>query len=273
MTRRSVQVRRDEVGVVLDVAVEGDGPDTLVLVPSALRGAEDFVELAQALGQQGLRSISVNPRGAGRSEGPVQGLTLHDMADDIAAIIAGPGGGVAHVVGHGLGNTFVRCLAADYPDMVASAMLLAAGPNHRFIPGPRPGVSNRLTLMSDPKVPTSERLGAIGSFFAVGNDPMVWIDGWWPPSAPLVEALYATEPDEWWTAGRTAPVLVIQGLEDRPPSSPEAGRDLVAEIGPERARLIELERCGHAMLPEQPTLLGKAIIDFVRQHAGRGQRP
>ena len=210
---------------MLDVLTEGNGPDTVVLVPSALRGADDFAEVAHVLEQHGLRSISVNPRGAGQSSGPMQGLTLHDMADDIAGIIAGPGGGVAHVVGHGLGNTFARYAAADYPAMVASVTLLAAGPNRRFIPAPHPGVSNRLTLMSDTGVLTSERLAAIGSFFAAGNDPAVSNEGWWPSSAALVEALYATEPEEWWTAGHTAPVLVVQGLEDQSPSSPQAGRD------------------------------------------------
>jgi pimeloyl-ACP methyl ester carboxylesterase len=71
----------------------------------------------------------------------------------------------------------------------------------------------------------------------------------------------ATPVDEWWTAGTTAPVLVVQGLDDRM-APPANGRALVDEIGP-RARLLELAGMGHAMLPERPDDLAPALFTFV----------
>ena len=218
---------------------------------------------------RGIRSIAVNPRGTGRSEGRLEGLTLHDVADDLAAVVKQRSDFPVHLVGHALGNSFVRCTAADYPELVASVTLLGAGPFPRFNPGPRPSATKGLAMMASGEISTSERLTHIGHFFAPGHDPALWSNGWWPRSLLLVDALFATEPDDWWTAGRTAPVLIVQGRQDSLP--PEAGRALVAEMGMRRAKLVELENCGHAMLPEQPDLICRAVIDFVVEHPVAGR--
>ena len=49
---RSTMVVDPERGVELEVRVEGEGED-VVLVPSALRGAEDFEHLQSSLGSAG----------------------------------------------------------------------------------------------------------------------------------------------------------------------------------------------------------------------------
>jgi pimeloyl-ACP methyl ester carboxylesterase len=97
---------------------------------------------------------------------------------------------------------------------------------------------------------------------APGNDATVWRDGWdgalaWVQS----EAVHATPVDDWWTAGATAPVLVVQGLDDRV-APPGNGRDLVEQIGA-RARLVELPNAGHALLPEQPEAIATAVLQFL----------
>ena len=44
-------------------------------------------DLADAVGGAGFRAVRVNPRGAGASTGPMDGLTLHDFAGDVAGLI------------------------------------------------------------------------------------------------------------------------------------------------------------------------------------------
>src|SRR5258708_3239694 len=98
-------------GVRLEVLVRGSGPD-VVLVPSAMRGASDFALLQEALDEAGFRSLAINPRCAGRSTGPLEAITLHDLAGDIALVAAGLCEGPAHLVGHALGNILVRATAS-----------------------------------------------------------------------------------------------------------------------------------------------------------------
>jgi pimeloyl-ACP methyl ester carboxylesterase len=70
----------------------------------------------------------------------------------------------------------------------------------------------------------------------------------------------ATPVETWWEAG-SAPLLVVQGLEDEiaPPAN---GRMLVEALG-ERVSLVELEDAGHALLVEQPQAVAAALADFL----------
>ena len=80
-------------------------------------------------------------------------------------------------------------------------------------------------------------------------------------------AVRRTPTDDWWSGGG-APMLVVQGLDDRiaPPANGRALRD-------ERVNttLIELDGAGHALLPEQPDAIGAAVLDFLQQRT-LGQR-
>jgi pimeloyl-ACP methyl ester carboxylesterase len=71
----------------------------------------------------------------------------------------------------------------------------------------------------------------------------------------------AASVDDWWSAGRTVPVLVIQGLQDQA-APPENGRILKAEA-PDRVELVELDGAGHALLPEQPMEIARAVTGFL----------
>jgi pimeloyl-ACP methyl ester carboxylesterase len=257
-------VHRNDVGVEIEVLVGGAKGKSVVFIPSALRGASDFAALSEAVIRAGFRSVSMNPRGAGRSSAPPDDLTLHDMGGDIASVIRAECETPVHLVGHGLGNTFVRCTAADHADLVATVTLLACGPNRRFSPRERPTASDHFRSMFDPHIPEEHRLSAIAaSFFAAGNDPRSWLGGWWPRSSPLVNALFRTDPDPWWTAGNV-PILLIQGEEDKA-APPAAGEGLARELGADRARLVNLAHCGHAMLPERPAALAQLLVDFLRE--------
>ncbi len=99
------------------------------------------------------------------------------------------------------------------------------------------------------------------AFFADGNDPRVWAGGWWPDAARAQgAAVRATPTGDWWLGG-SAPIFVIQGLEDR--TAPPANGRLLRDEAPDRVQLVELERTGHAMLPEQPDRIAELVVAFI----------
>ena len=79
-------------------------------------------------------------------------------------------------------------------------------------------------------------------------------------SAGLSRALLAVDPEVWWRAGGK-PMLIIQPLQD-PMSPRQSGIDAAEALG---ARYVEVPRCGHAILPEQPEAIADAVIAFLRE--------
>jgi pimeloyl-ACP methyl ester carboxylesterase len=245
----------------LEVLVEGAG-ELVVLVPSAMRGAADFAQLQRALTAAGYRSVAINPRGAGRSTPPTEDISLPDFAADIACVVHQLSAGRAHLVGHANGNTVVRATASYRPEVAATVTVMPCG-GHNLDAYPVPDkVLDAFRRCHDETLSEQERLEALGiTFFAAGNDARSWLDGWWPASAS--GALYRSDPDEWWRAG-TAPILIIQPLEDAM-APVGVGRDTAAALG-DRATYIEIPRCGHAILPEQPEAIAQHVIAFLRAH-------
>src|SRR5262245_56579535 len=92
--------RRIAVGAAqLSVEVCGSG-STVVLIPSWARSAEDFSDLMSVLAGAGYRAVGVNLRGIDGSTGALDGITLHDLAADVAGVIEALDAAPAHVVGH-----------------------------------------------------------------------------------------------------------------------------------------------------------------------------
>jgi pimeloyl-ACP methyl ester carboxylesterase len=241
----------------LQVTVQGRGTP-VVFIPSLGRGVQDFKDLSRRLAKSGYQAILPEPRGIGSSEGPLSGITLHDLDSDVAAIIRDSGGGPTIVVGHAFGNRVARVVATDYPRLVKQLVLLASGGD---VPMSEK-VAKAFGRVFDPTLPKDERLDAIQlAFFASGHDPKVWEDGWYFDVAKAqVAANVATPVKEWW-AGGSAPILVLQATEDVI-AVPENSEKMAKEF-PDRVRVIQIPGAGHAMLPEQPDLIASAILGNI----------
>jgi pimeloyl-ACP methyl ester carboxylesterase len=243
----------------LEVVITGDRPD-VVLVPSAQRGAADFAQLAGVLRTAGRGSVAVNPRGVAGSSPVTRPATLRALAADVADVVVATVGGPAHLVGHALGNVVVRATAAHRPETVRSVTLLACGGHDLAAAPPSDDLLHHFGRCHRADLPDAERLESLGVvFFAAGNDASSWLTGWWPDS-DVREIFDTTDPAEWWTAG-DVDVLIVQPLED-PLCPPGMGAFLQGAMGA-RARLVELPRCSHAILPEQPDAVAAAVLDFL----------
>ena len=249
-------------GGEVEVQVRGSG-ELVVLVASLGRGADDFDALMDDLATAGYRAASVSARGTGDSSPAVAGLTLHDFADDAARVIEHLSSGPAHLVGHAFGNRVVRCLAADRPELVRSVTLIAAGGQ---VP-PAPETREALERIFELERPLEERLADIEhAFFAPGHDASVWLDGWYPETKAMQwGARDLVRQEEWGHAG-SAPVLVIQGLDD-PLAVPANGHALREQLGGDRVQVVDVANASHAMLPEQPETIARELLAFLRRRA------
>jgi pimeloyl-ACP methyl ester carboxylesterase len=166
-----------------------------------------------------------------------------------------------HVVGHALGNAIARATAAYEPSSVRSLALLACGGHDLERLSPPAEVTSAFERCHDPSLPEGERLQALQTaFFAVGNDPRPWLDGWWPGGRAIGNALRSSDWRQWWLGGHV-PVLVLQPLEDAM-GPPVVGRELAGALGG-RARYIEIPGCGHAILPERREEVSRLVAEFI----------
>ena len=183
-----------------------------MLLPSLGRGASDFDAIAQSLAPGGFRVLRPQPRGIGSSRGPMTGIDLHDCAADVAAVIEHDGCGPAFVVGHAFGNRVARMLATDRPDLVRAVALVAANVGHA--PSP-PRCREAIKASADPARPEAERLAALRfAFFAPGNDPRAWLDGWHPEVLAAQRIAGDRTGREEDYAGGRAPILYLQPEHD-----------------------------------------------------------
>ncbi len=120
----------------LRVFTAGDGP-VIVMLPGQGGGPAAFEGLAQLLSSR-FRVVLPEPRGYGESIGKLDGVTLHDVAADVARAIENVGGAPVLVAGHAYGNRVARMLASDRPELVGGLVLMAAG-------GKFPGEKRRRT--------------------------------------------------------------------------------------------------------------------------------
>ena len=253
--RQRYLVTQDAVSI--DVIAEGQGVP-LVLLPSSSRDSEDFDDVAARLATRGFLVLRPQPRGMLGSSGPMQGLTQHDFARDVANVIRHANAGPAIVVGHAYGQWVGRTVAADFPELVKGVVLAAA--SARTSPA---HLGAAIVQAADPTQPTDVRLAALQlAFFAPGHDPSPWLEGWHPATTPFQRAATAATPRaEWWTAGR-APVLDIQAARDpwRPPGTEHDFRD---DLGAGRVTITAIPDASHALFPEQPAALVEAIVAWA----------
>ncbi len=250
--------------VRLEVFEAGEGED-VVLVPSAMRGAKDFSELQASLAGCGFRSLAVNLRGAGRSSLPTGDISLRDLADDIRFVVRTVCSGRAHLVGHALGNIVVRATASYHPDVVSTVTVMPCGGHNLSAYPVSQEVLSAFSRCHDVALPDQKRIDALQiAFFAPGNDPRPWLEGWYPASS-LGGITTDNDPEGWWRAG-SAPMLIIQPLADAM-APVESGRDAAAAIGT-RATYVEVPDCGHAILPEQPEAIAAHLVSFLASSRG-----
>lgn len=242
--------------VQVEVLVDGAGP-TIMLLPSSQRDSLDFDELTGELVNAGFRVLRPQPRGVGGSRGPMDPLTLNDLASDVAIALQQLSEGKAVVVGHAYGHFVARVLDKNHPELVRGVVV--AGSAARTYPA---SLVQSLYVASDPSQPEAQRRQHLQSaFFAPGNDPSVWLTGWHPQlREPYRRAATVPPKDDWWNV-TNAPILDLQGADDpwRPVNTTQELRDQLGD----KVTVKRIARASHALVPEQPKAVARAIVEWV----------
>jgi pimeloyl-ACP methyl ester carboxylesterase len=257
-------VRYDNVQI--EVNAQGTGP-VIVMLPSLGRSGRDYDQVADYLQADGFRVVRPEPRGIGQSKGPMENLTVHDFARDVAAVVEHENKGPIVVVGHAWGNFAARMLAADRPDLVRGVVMAAASAG-KVPPGSTEKPINAemrqaIDGAGDMSLSEEQRLIYLRkAFFAPGNDPKVWLGGWHQATHDAEDnARNITPVDDYFAAG-SAPILDLQGDADT--VAPKRFSGVLKSMLGDRVQVVVLKNAGHAMAPEQPKAMADAIATFAK---------
>jgi len=249
-------------GITIETIVEGKGP-AVVLLPSLARDSEDYDDVADGLVRQGLRVLRPQPRGMGRSSGPLENITLHDFARDVAEVITQLGDGRAVVVGHAYGNWVARMTAVDHPALVRGVAIAAAASRQYDA-----SLRAEIDKAGDPALPEEVRLAALRkAFFASGSDPRPWLSGWHPHLREAQRAAAAAVPQQQWWPGGVAPLLDLQADQD-PFRVASTRQEMKDEFG-DRVTIVVIKNASHALFPEQPQEVATALADWIKRLPAR----
>jgi len=243
--------------VQVDVIAEGRGP-AVVLLPSSQRDSEDYDDVARLIAAEGFRVLRPQPRGMHGSIGPMEQLSLHDLANDVKLAVDRMGGGRAVLVGHAYGHFTARVADMDHPNMVRGVVVVGA--SEREI---SQELIRKLNLASDLTKPQDVRLKALQEvMFAPGNDASSWLTGWHPKVRDAYRGA-AQRPgrDVWWPI-TNAPILDLQGDSD--PWRPASSRNELKDKLGSKITVKVIPRASHALMPEQPKAVALAIVEWVR---------
>jgi pimeloyl-ACP methyl ester carboxylesterase len=258
-------VRHD--GVEIEVLAQGHGP-LIVFYPSLGRSGRDYDAVAARLAAAGFRVLRPEPRGIGRSKGPMTGLTIHDLAGDLAAVVAHEKQGPAVLVGHAFGNFVVRMVATDRPELVRGLVMAAASagkvPPESTEKPIGADIRKAIDGAGDLTLSDAQRLDYLRlAFFAPGNDPKVWLGGWYPKVLEMEGHARDVTPVDEYFAGGTAPILDLQAEDDT--VAPRRFANVMKSMLGDRVTITVIPHAGHALAPEQPAAMADAIAAFARK--------
>lgn len=113
----------DRGGWALRYEVAGDGEELVALTHGFGATAETWRMQVPALVEAGYRVLTWDLRSHGRSGSPDEPITIHTLADDLAALVRTVGGPV-HALGHSAGGVITMQFALDHPELVRSLVLV-----------------------------------------------------------------------------------------------------------------------------------------------------
>jgi 3-oxoadipate enol-lactonase len=200
------------------------------------------------------RCIALDLPGHGRSEGRVE--TIAEMRDAVGLTAATLCLGPSVLVGHSMGGLIALDAALTWPDMVAGLVLVGSaariGVGEPFLRVVRDEWARWPQLLAQgaysPETPAELRRRGAGIACAASHEQTL------ADYVALAKVDYRERPGEI-----RAPTLIVHGAHDVMALPKWAAAAAAAIPG---ARLVELPRCGHMPMHEQPEALAEALRGF-----------
>jgi pimeloyl-ACP methyl ester carboxylesterase len=280
-----------------EVTCPGDGPTLLLVsgIGEQIGSVEFPEEQCDEFAARGFRVVRMDNRDTGLSvshqqlpvvdpmssavslhrgeEVAAPPYTIHDMADDVVAVLDDLGVERVHLAGASLGGLIVRWAAISQPDRVASLTVVmsgcAAGPNDD---GPTlgPGAMGRMVAMSERHEHEAGVDLLVAKWRWLWGDGYPFDEGWvrarvehafsrsYRPEGVGRLLLAAVQTPGLWNAQTeiACPTLVMHGDKD-PCFGPDHGREIASRIP--GAELWLDSAMGHIMHREQWTEMAARV--------------
>ncbi|KUJ59211.1 hypothetical protein AR687_24300 [Flavobacteriaceae bacterium CRH] len=160
-------------GIQIETFVYGNGPVALIMAAGNGRPAIQLDELAQAIASKGIKVVTYNYRTLGASTGKIEGLTLHDYANDLWKVADELGLKKVYLAGKTYGNRVVRTASQDHPERVLGIVLIGAGGEAQ----PSAETTALYQRYIDPSISKEELLKLQGQLmYAPGNEHLAILD-------------------------------------------------------------------------------------------------
>lgn len=111
-------------GIDIAYRVQGNGPPLVLVMGYRLSSAAWPAAFVETLARQ-FTVITIDNRGTGRSDKPVDGYALANMARDVCALLDELAIPRAHLLGYSMGGAIAQELVRQFPERVASLILCA----------------------------------------------------------------------------------------------------------------------------------------------------
>ena len=258
-------------GINVNYQLEGDGPETIVLVNGLADAVESWDFQVPALLEAGLRVLRFDNRGIGATDAPAGPYTSRMLADDAKALVDELGITDFHLMGVSMGGMICQEYALAYGSDLRTLTLACT------YAAPGPFCSRMFSMWADlapalgvPFVMRDVSLWAFTvPFFSERPDDAKEFEEAMAGLDMSVEAYLSqlnviqTHDSTDRLAGIHVPTLVLVGVEDIliPVSLSRTLHEAVPSS--EWATVPG----GHACLWENPDEFNTTLVDFVRSHA------
>ncbi len=269
----TIQTRDD---VKLYVKDHGFGKPVVLLHGWPL-SADTFDDLALAITQAGMRAVSYDRRGFGRSEQPYDGYDYDTLADDLAAVMTELDLTDATLIGFSMGGGEVaRYLTRHGSSRVAQAVLVSSVVPYMLKTEDNPLGVDQGVFEGMAKAIKEDRphfwAGFFKDFYGVGmlNKPVSDEVLYWSNHMAMQGGLKATldcatafattdfRPD---LKSFTIPTLIIHGTADKTVRIDHTARE--AHKGIPGSKLVEYDGSAHGLLASDKEQLASDVLAFL----------
>lgn len=255
MTSDTTQIFEPD-GRAIPVAEEGDGPVAVVLLPARGFDIDSLGTIAHVLEEEGFRTLRIGVRTA-----QADGVTLHDLAQDVADVLDARGVNGGYLAGHGFGGALARVVALDHPDHAEGLILLGVAEPGELEPAVASALATAISDAAADEVRDATRVLA-GDTANLDLAVAHLVRTRDVAAAAVQDAALAATPAEEWTAlAPSLAVLVIQAGAD--PVTPPAAAERLQASEPARVSLARVEGAGHLYPLTHPGETAWEIEDFL----------
>ena len=253
-----------------DLAGAEDAP-VVCLLHSLSQDMGVWAEQVPVLLGSGYRVLRLDMRGHGGSDCGEAGVTMQELAEDVALVLDFLGIERLHLIGLSIGGMIAQCFAIAHGERLESLMLCGTSPER--LQGGMDGLWQ----------PRFDAMDAAGSLEPLADSSMQrWVTDAFAPRRPdrfrqLLETVSATSL-EGYRNGAIAienydvadelpslnlPTLVVCGDEDTG-TPPEGNRRIAALI--RGARYVEMRNARHFPMVEYPQEFSAIMLEWLQGH-------